>query len=257
MKKITLILSVLALSSCINIGANIKLAKGPIEERTILITEGVTALAASHGASITVDYSLAPNEVRVKTHSDIFDILKIEVEESTLAIGLEPHSLCAETFEVRIPALAYNDIAMSGGSDLLWCNSAVESLTIAASGGADVELNGGVFTNLNLVASGGTDTNLSNIKAGSVDIAASGGADVEIKGQCTDLNITISGGADADLEELFAEHASVTASGGSDTSVYASKSLTIEASGGADVFYSGAPTSTNINTSGGAGVHRE
>ncbi len=257
MKKITLIFSVLALSSCINIGANIKLAKGPIEERTIFITEGVTALAASHGASITVDYSLNPNEIRVKTHSDIYDILKIEVEESTLAIGLEPHSLCAETFEVRIPALTYNDIAISGGSDLLWCNGTAENLSIAASGGADVELNGGTFTNLNLVASGGTDTSLSNIKAGSVDIAASGGADVEIKGQCTDLSITISGGADADLDELFAEHASVTASGGSDTSVYASKSLTIEASGGADIFYSGTPTSTNINTSGGAGVHRE
>ena len=257
MKKITLFFSVLALSSCINIGANIKLAKGPIEERTILISEGVTALAASHGADVTVDYSLAPNEVRVKTHSDIFDILKIEVEESTLSIGLEPHSLCAETFEVRIPALAYNDIAMSGGSDLLWCNGIAENLTIAASGGADVELNGGIFTNLNLVASGGTDTYLSNIKAGSVDIAASGGADVEVKGQCTNLSITISGGADADLDELFAENTDITASGGSDASVYASKSLTIEASGGADVFYSGAPTSTNINTSGGAGVHRE
>jgi hypothetical protein len=257
MRNITLIFSVLALSSCINIGANIKLTKGDIEERTIIIPEGATALVTSHGADVTVDYSLRPNEVRVKTHSDMFDILKVEVEDSTLSIGTKQNSLYAKTFEVRIPALAYNDIAISGGSDLLWCNGIAENLTIAASGGADVELNGGIFTNLNLVASGGTDTSISNIKAGSVDIAASGGADVEIKGQCTDLSITISGGADADLEELFAEHASVTASGGSDASVYASKSLTIEALGGADVFYSGAPTSTNINTSGGAGIHRE
>lgn len=257
MKKITLILSVLALSSCINIGANIKLAKGPIEERTILITEGVTALVTSHGADVTVDYSLAPNEVRVKTHSDIFDILNIEVEESTLSIGIEQNSLCTKTFEVRIPALAYNDIAVLGGSDFTWSNGVAESLTITASGGADVELNGGVFINMSLSVSGGADASLNNIKAENVDITASGGADVEATGQCSILNVTVSGGADADLDELYAEQANVSASGGSDASVYASKSLTIEASGGADVFYSGAPTSTNINTSGGAGIHRE
>lgn len=237
MRNITLIFSILALSSCINIGANIKLAKGAIQERTIIIPEGATALVTSHGADVTVDYSLRPNEVRVKTHSDMFDILKVEVEDSTLSIGIKQNSLCAKTFEVRIPALAYNDIAVLGGSDLLWRNCTAESLTITASGGSDVELNGGIFNTLS--------------------ITTSGGADVEIKGQCTDLSVTASGGTDTDLSELFAEKASISASGGSDVSVNASKSLTIDASGGADVYYSGIPTTTNINTSGGASIHRE
>lgn len=237
MRNITLIFSVLALSSCINIGANIKLTKGDIEERTIIIAEGATALVTSHGADVTVDYSLRPNEVRVKTHSDMFDILKVEVEDSTLSIGTKQNSLYAKTFEVRIPALAYNDIAVLGGSDLSWCNCTAESLTITASGGSDVELNGGIFNTLS--------------------ITTSGGADVEIKGQCTDLSVTASGGTDTDLSELFAEKAIVSASGGSDVSVNASKSLTIDASGGADVYYSGMPTTTNINTSGGASIHRE
>lgn len=257
MKKITLIFSVLALSSCINIGANIRLAKGPIEERTITISEGATALVTSHGADVTVDYSLAPNQVRVRTHSDIFDILKIEVEGSTLSIGIEQNSLCAETFEVRIPALAYSDIAVLGGSDFTWSNGIAENLAITASGGADVEINGGVFTNMSLTASAGADANLNDIKAENVNITASGGADVEAKGQCAILNITVSGGADADTKELYAEQTSVSASGGSDASVYASKSLTVDASGGADVSYSGTPTSTRINTSGGANVEYE
>lgn len=237
MRNITLIFSVLALSSCINIGANIKPAKGAIQERTIIIPEGATALVTSHGADVTVDYSLRPNEVRVKTHSDMFDILEIEVEDSTLSIGIKQNSLYAKTFEVRIPALAYNEIAVLGGSDLLWCNCTAKSLTITASGGSDVELNGGIFNTLS--------------------ITTSGGADVEIKGQCTDLSVTVSGGTDTDLSELFAEKASISASGGSDVSVNASKSLTIDASGGADVYYSGMPTTTNINTSGGASIHRE
>ncbi|MBO7264002.1 MAG: DUF2807 domain-containing protein [Alistipes sp.] len=257
MKKITLFFCVLALSSCVNIGTTIKLAKGPIEERTIIIPESATALVTSHGADVTVDYSLAPNEVCVKTHSDIFDILNIEVEESTLSIGIEQNSLCAKTFEVRIPALAYNDIAVLGGSDFTWSNGVAESLTITASGGADVELNGGVFINMNLSVSGGADASLNNIKAENVDITASGGADVEATGQCSILNVTVSGGADADLDELHAEQANVSASGGSDSTVYASKTLNIDATGGADVSYYGSPISTHINISGGADVECE
>ena len=256
MRNIALVISVLALSSCINISTNIRIAKGPIEERTILIPEGATALAASSGADIIVDCSLAPNQVRVKTHSDIFDILEVEVENQTLSIAIESCSLSAETFEVRIPALAYDNIAVSGGCDFEWHNGIAENLAIKASGGTDVELSG-VFTNLSIAASGGADANLYYLKAENIDIAASGGSDMELRGGCTNLSIAASGGTDIDLDELFAENTSVSASGGSDVSVYASMSLTINAAGGADVYYSGAPTSTNINTSGGASVRRK
>lgn len=256
MKNIALVISALALNSCINISTNIRIAKGPIEERTIVIPEGATALSASSGADIIVDCSLAPNQVRVKTHSDIFDIIEVEVENQTLSIAIESCSLRAETFEVRIPALAYDNIAVSGGCDFEWHNGIAENLAIEASGGADVELSG-VFTNLSIAASGGADANLYYLKAENIDIAASGGSDVELRGGCTNLSIAASGGTDVVLDELFAENTSVSASGGSDVSVYASMSLTINASGGADVYYSGAPTSTNINTSSGASVRRK
>jgi hypothetical protein len=231
MRKITLFFSVLALSSCVTI----KLAKGPIEERTIIIPEGATALVTSHGADVTVDYSLRPNEVRVKTHSDMFDILKVEVEDSTLSIGIKQNSLYAKTFEVRVPILAYNTITASGGADIEWHDCRAEMLTIAASGGADIDIEG---------------------ECGDIILAVSGGADAEMAGHCVNLTVAASGGADADLDDLKTMNVEVSASGGADVAVHATKALTVNASGGADVAYSGNPESKDIIRSGGADVYQ-
>ena len=199
MKRTLLTFSLFALAtltSCITISIG-ESAVGPIEERTITIgEEEITAIAVSSGADV------------------IFDNLKIEVEDSTLGIGLKSSQLRAKTFEVRVPAYNYNVAALSGGSDLEWEGCNANDLTVAVSGGADIE----------------------------------------ISGRCTNLVVAASGGADADFEELIAESVSVAASGGADVIVYATKSLEVNASGGADVYYGGNPANKSINKTGGADV---
>jgi hypothetical protein len=86
-------------------------------------------------------------------------------------------------------------------------------------------------------------------------VSISGGADIEIKGICRYLTVAASGGADADLDELPSEYVEVAASGGADVEVYAIKSLTVNASGGADVSYKGNPENKDISKSGGADVY--
>lgn len=234
MKSISLIFSIIALSSCINIISSTNLSEAPIEERTFPITEQVTAITASHGADVIVDPTLAASEMRVTTHTDIFDILECDIKNETLSIGITSNSLRAKTFEVRIPILAYKDIAVSGGSDFTWDNCVAEELSIAASGGADVDITG---------------------QSSKINLAISGGADAEISGRCIELYIAASGGADADLDELMAENVNVSASGGADVTVHATHSLVVEASGGADVSYKGNPTTKEIERSGGADVY--
>lgn len=235
MKRISLILITIALTSCINIISSTNLSEAPIEERTFPITEQVTAIAASHGADVIVDPTLAASEMRVTTHTDIFDILECDIKNETLSIGLTSNSLRAKTFEVRIPILAYKDIAVSGGSDFKWNNCVSEELSIAASGGADVDITS---------------------QSSKINLAISGGADAEISGRCITLVVAASGGADASLEELIANDVTVAASGGADVAVHATESLVVEASGGADVAYTGNPTTKDINRSGGADVYR-
>lgn len=234
MRTITLFLSTILFTSCINVISTQKFAEGPIEERTLPITEEITAIAASNGADVIVDPTLPASEIRVTTHTDIFDILEIKTNKGTIEIGLTSNSLRAKTFEVRIPILAYKDIAVSGGSDFTWDNCVAEELSIAASGGADVDI---------------------TCNSSKINLAISGGADAEISGRCITLNVSASGGADADLDELMAENVNVSASGGADVEVYATKSLTVEASGGADVAFSGNPEKRDINRSGGAAVY--
>lgn len=234
MKSISLIFSIIALSSCINIISSTNLSEAPIEERTFPITEQVTAIAASHGADVIVDPTLAASEMRVTTHTDIFDILECDINNETLSIGLKSHDLRAKTFEVRIPILAYKDIAVSGGSDFTWDNCVAEELSIAASGGADVDITG---------------------QSSKINLAISGGADAEISGRCIELYVAASGGADADLDELISDNVRVDASGGADVTVHATHSLVVEASGGADVSYKGNPTTKEIERSGGADVY--
>lgn len=235
MKRISLILITIALTSCINIISSTNLSEAPIEERTFPITEQATAIAASHGADVIVDPTLAASEMRVTTHTDIFDILECDIKNETLSIGLTSNSLRAKTFEVRIPILAYKDIAVSGGSDFKWNNCVAEELSIAASGGADVDITS---------------------QSSKINLAISGGADAEISGRCITLVVAASGGADASLEELIANDVTVAASGGADVTVHATESLVVEASGGADVAYTGNPTTKDINRSGGADVYR-
>lgn len=235
MKSISLIFSIIALSSCINIISSTNLSEAPIEERTFPITEKVTAIVASHGADVIVDPTLAASEMRVTTHTDIFDILECDIKNETLSIGLTSNSsLRAKTFEVRIPILAYKDIAVSGGSDFTWDNCVAEELSIAASGGADVDITS---------------------QSSKINLAISGGADAEISGRCITLVVAASGGADADLDELIANDVTVAASGGADVTVHATESLVVEASGGADVSYKGNPTTKEIERSGGADVY--
>ena len=175
MKTLATILSALALTSCITIVGTTKFSEAPVEERTLTINTDVTAIAASSDAEIIVDATLPANEIRVKTHTDIFDILEITSDNQTLEVGLREHTLRAKTFEVRIPILAYNSIAASGGADIEWHDCRAEMLTIAASGGADVAVH--PTKSLTVNASGGADVSYCG-NPESKDISRSGGADV-------------------------------------------------------------------------------
>lgn len=209
-------IAALTLSSCITISGRDERASGPIEERMFNIEGDIRALASSCGADVTVDSTLPRGQVRVVTNSDIYDIINIKVEESTLEIGLKSgEHLRADTFEVYVPIYDYNTLAISSGSDFDWEGCNVDTLTIAISAGADAE----------------------------------------ISGQCKSLTVAASAGADANLVELISESAVVTASAGADVEVHATESLTIAASAGADVSFAGNPTNKDIHTSSGADVY--
>lgn len=216
MKHLIFILMAFALcaGSCINI----YVSNAPIEQRNIEITGSADAISVSHGIDVVVDATLAQNDVRITTHNDIIDYVKVYVEDSTLNIELDaPRPVSASKLEVRIPKFDYSTLALSGGAEFSDNGYRGKSLTIAASGGAEVD----------------------------------------IDGEVDNLTVAASGGVELSLDELCVANANIEASGGAEVDVMVTTSLIINASGGADVSYNGNPMHVDISKSGGATVEHD
>jgi hypothetical protein len=85
-------------------------------------------------------------------------------------------------------------------------------------------------------------------------IEVDSGADVLGRGSAGLIRVVASGGAAVDLVDLQARDVVVDASGGSFVAVFATDSVTGDASGGADVMIYGDPETVEVDTSGGADV---
>lgn len=230
MKRIAFILlATIGMVAC----SAIEFATGEVIEKSFTINGEVDGLTVGDGFDVVVDSTLPRGEVRVITHSDLMDNIDLEVDGTTLNIDLNGWTIRARTLKVLIPAYDYNTIAVSGGVDLEWHACTSPSLSVAASGGADVDI---------------------TTHSEEVAIATSGGVDLEIDGSCKHLTITASGGSDIDASKLRAEDVEVEVSGGADVDVYATNSLKVRASGGADVRYAGNPAHKDIDENGGADV---
>ena len=193
-------------------------ADGPVESRSVVLTGTATAIAVSHGVDVVVDATLAENEVRIVTHSDIIDHVKVYVEEQTLYVKLDaPRAISTDRLEVYIPKFSYSSLAISLGAEFSDRAFSGEELTIAASAGAEVD----------------------------------------ISGEADALTVAASAGADLSLDELRVKSATVSASAGAEVEVYVTESLVANASAGAEVSYKGNPQSVEVSKSAGGRVEHD
>lgn len=216
MKHLRLIylLALLLVASCIGVYR----ADGPIESRSVMLTGDVTAIAVSYDMEVVVDAALAENEVRIVTHSDVIDHVKVYVEEQTLYVKLDvPRAISTDILEVYIPKFSYSSLAISAGAEFSDRAFSGEELTIAASAGAEVD----------------------------------------ISGEADALTVAASAGADLSLDELRVKSATVSASAGAEVEVYVTESLVANVSAGAEVSYKGNPTNVEVSKSAGATVEHD
>ena len=183
--------------------------------KTYTLYEDISALVISNGVDVIVDDALPHDQVYALTNANNFKRLSVEVNDGTLHIGgvsisIFDYNRCL----VYVPSVAYERVALKGGSDFLWdsCNSDV------------------------------------------LYISVSGGSDCQIKGVTQQLSIDSSGGAVAKCGELEAEYVTINASGGSDVDAIVNSTLSLTASGGSDVHIKGNPQIVHWDVSGGADV---
>ena len=127
---------------------------------------------------------------------------------------------------------------------------------LSGSGGSDIYVSGTIrVPKLKLTVSGGSDFE-GAVDINDLNVDLSGGSDVKITGKSVNLKIDASGGGDFKGYELSSDMCYAEGSGGSDLQVRVNKELTVNTSGGSDVYYKGNGVIKEAKTSGGGSVSK-
>ena len=124
------------------------------------------------------------------------------------------------------------------------------------SGGSDIYVTGTLrVPKLKLTVSGGSDFD-GAVEVSDLNVELSGGSDIKISGKSGSLKIDASGGSDFKGYELSSETCYAEGSGGAELQVRVNKELSVNTSGGSDVYYKGSGVIRDMKTSGGGSVSK-
>lgn len=127
---------------------------------------------------------------------------------------------------------------------------------IEASGGSYVSAETIIKSNdLSLELSGGSELK-SEINCNNLKISLSGGSIIDISGKCSEYNSDLSGGSIVKGENFVSDNLSADLSGGSIISIICNGSLTVNASGGSSVTYTGHGVIRSSDLSGGSEINK-
>jgi len=229
MKQLTLLLVafVFCLASC-----NFTTGSGNIvtEKRSV-----GTFASLNVSSAFEVEVKIGPAEdIRVEADDNIIKHIRTEVSGNTLIIKTENlHSINNAHMKVFITMPALNDINASASAN-------VRVLDVIKGNGK-----------LNFDASSSADIE-AEVEAPEVEAEASSSGTVKLSGKTKNYKAQASSGANIKTADLLSENTDVSVSSGADAQVYASVSLTADASSGGSVNYRGAGSIKKSESSGGS-----
>jgi hypothetical protein len=188
------------------------------------------------GAGLKARVTVGPKAVRVTGDENLVALVRTEVVDGTLEVGLKDGARVRGTSGLRILI------------------SSPQVTSVGASGGAEVEAEATAAATFNASASGGAEIAVRNLDAKKLAVEASGGADVKLKGRADTLAVEASGGSEVHGEELGVKTLTVEASGGSQVDANPTERIVAEVSGGSAVHVDSAPAQREVSSSGGSQV---
>ena len=189
---------------------------------------------AGWGLRVTVRQAESYSVV-IRADDNVVRYLDVSKQGDRLKIGLKrnvAYSFGAVTLEATVTLPELSGLELSGGShgEISGFRSN-KALSVEASGGSELE---------------------GSIEARDTRLNASGGSRVTLSGSGGDLTVESSGGSRVDLATFDVQDANVEASGGGTVTVNASGGLSVDASGGSNVYYVGSPSLGRVDVSGGS-----
>lgn len=168
----------------------------------------------------------------IKTDSNLIKIVKTEVKDGTLNIYTSKGYSVKNNILVEISSNKINFIDLSQGSEFTGLN----------------KITGNTFT---LKASSGSKVNV-DINFASVKSKISSGCIIDLSGNAKNLELKSSSGSILKANSLLVDNCFITSSSGSICKINVSKGLSVNASSGSIVKYSGNPDMKEIDISHGA-----
>ncbi|MCB4807144.1 DUF2807 domain-containing protein [Tamlana sp. 62-3] len=196
---------------------------------------------------------------RLKTDSNLVDIIKIEVVDSILKLYTTMNVSSSKKLEIHLTSAQLNQINLSQGARLEGQNLIQsDSLTIATFNNSKYNLDV-ASANLSINMQGNSNGKLiyrgdnltmglndgalvkGNISTTNFDIVVNDRADLDIEGNCEHLNLIATGSTDIKAKDLNVTHAKINGSSNSDIYVYSNKDLSLYAKGKSNVYVYGNP----------------
>ncbi|KJD33970.1 hypothetical protein PK35_04330 [Tamlana nanhaiensis] len=196
---------------------------------------------------------------RLKTDSNLVDVIKIEVVDSVLKVYTTLHISSSKKLEIHLTSAQINQINLSQGAKLEGQNLIQsDSLGIATLNNSKYNLdvasanlainmrgnsNGKLIYRGDNLTMGLNDGALvkGNVSATNFDLVINDRADMNIEGNCENLNLIATGSTDIKAKDLNVTHAKINGSNNSDIYVYSNKDLSLYAKGKSNVYVYGNP----------------
>lgn len=195
---------------------------------------GFSTVEASHGFSVTITHS-DTSIVTVTADDNVTDLLEVTQAGGTIYFGVKEGSNLKEaTLRAEVMMPEFEALRVSSGA-MVTIDGDFPDID---SFDADIESGAKV--------SGGS------LQTTMMEWDVSAGSSVKLGGASPTGLFKVEGGSTFDLRDHELFDCTLDASGGSTVYVNVSGTLNVNASGGAQVFYTGEPTLGDINVSGGA-----
>ncbi|MFA6409535.1 MAG: head GIN domain-containing protein [Gammaproteobacteria bacterium] len=199
--------------------------------------------------------------VEVQGDKDFISHLNVSTKGSTLYLNLSRDwswhmQDCDNTKIIVTTNSPLQNITLAGSNHLDADNLKTKNLTIDASGSSHCNLSGNV-DHLSINVSGSSHIDAAKLVAQDINIQATGSSHIDLSGKTTTLKINAAGSHHIEAKRLIAEGVSVIAAGSSHISVYANRSLDVQAFGDSRIIYLGHPKNVTKNTAGFSRLEEE
>lgn len=254
--KLLSLLSLLFLTSCINITGNSgEKGNGKIISKEVSISD----YSKIEGES-TVNIMYEQNDtktpyLRYEIDENLSQYVSIKSERQTLTIK-STKSLNTDNFKVYTNSKQLNYINVSGASSLD-VNSELNGskLELFLSGASSIIANYKIRVNeISAKASGASNLKAYQVETNILSISSSGSSDIKFEGSTDTLAIDASGASKITMNKLQCKTAEIKASGSSDLDLFVTEEIKGKASGASSVTYQGLPKLKSISRSGASTI---